>query len=300
MPQDCATQTWLSMPPIVDEDWTILDDCESELVNLPPPTAWADPQSWPAFPQDYFDTLGHKHIRWGGTRVQKYAVASWDVRARFGTIQDFAAQWVGPRYERWLADRDLKEHLILTHECGQLEVPGYNDPKDVTVYNFVKYRYAPSMQLSGFKRSTTVYHGTFAECQARILWTGSLHATDRSLGLGMESHVAFPAVFTADTLHHAVGYAWPSNFLKDNLYYGIVFEIEADVDKILKRCRRGEVLMAPDGLIIRNVYLFFNLCIGIGKPKNPEWLANVELLPAEMAVGNSLSGEQLRKTAWHS
>jgi hypothetical protein len=164
----------------------------------------------------------------------------------------------------------------------------------------VKYKFRPTCQTPTFSQPMTVFHGTYPECFARIAHTRKLHCSDIGRGLGMESHTRFPAVYTADTLHHALQYSWPSNFLLDNLYYGIMFELEADSTKVLMR-HRGEVLLPPDAIVIRSVYLLLNLDVAKGSAKNAEWDDNLEILPDDVRGGrNSLEFYPLRRTAWHT
>ena len=256
MSQTMATQTWLSMHPLrEDADWLVLsenDDCgygnDSDInddtmewmhaesasqamvacpmpnphaeshVGVPAaPTTFSDPECWPAFPTNYFDALGHKHIRWGSKyKSLKYSVDAHNLESSPGGIDGFASKWVLPSFGNWLAERQLTEHLSLTHGCGQLAIGSSH------AYNFLKYQYNPTKDQQQPASTVRVYHGTFVECLARILWTGRFHASDLSLGLGMENHFHKPAVFTADTMDHAIRYAWPSNMFGDNFYYGVV------------------------------------------------------------------------------
>ena len=150
-------------------------------------------------------------------------------------------------------------------------------------------------------RGITTFHGTFAHCAARILHTGCFHESQPNGDLGMETHVGFPTVYTAETLDHGMRYAWPSTFLLDNVYYSIMFELEADPTCIQKH-HRGEVLVRPHGLRIRGMYVFFNLAINPGAPKCPEWpIPNqLELLPAGLVLGTSLQPFPLRESAWYN
>ena len=63
-------------------------------------------------------------------------------------------------------------------------------------------------------------------------------------------------------MDHAIGYAWPAPILKDYLYYGIMYELEADKERLLNKAEwtsgrnakhAGEKLFPPEALIIRNV-----------------------------------------------
>jgi len=183
---------------------------------------------------------------------------------------------------------------------------------------FTSFKYLPhaaQIQNMPSKFRTTVWHGTYMHCLARILTTGKLHASDDSLGLGMETHVQEPAIYTAETLKHALKYAIACNFLGDNLYYSVVLEMALDKRAVSKRCNRGEVLVNPSApgqdLLITNVILFFNIEVGKGYPKCPnfyphawhgqEWVRtgeNLELLPAELGTPAS-SAVPLRPACWN-
>ena len=165
---------------------------------------------------------------------------------------------------------------------------------------FVKYAYKPSENIGRCVDSEVVYHGTFFPVLARILHTGRLHASDRALNLGMETHVDVPAVYTASTIDHACRYAWPSSALQDNLYYRVLFQCETSSRAVITRCRGGEVLIAEGHVVIRNVFLFYNCAIGQGQPKcaDHDLLQQLELLPSPR--GTSLAFEPLRPSARHS
>ena len=117
--------------------------------------------------------------------------------------------------------------------------------------------------------------------------------------LGHECRTKFDAVFTAATVDHAMDYAWPSNFLLDNLYYGLMLELEIDNSKVLQE-HRGEVLVKPDGVILRGVYLLENLSIAQGRAKNPQWNPALEYLPAALMQerGKLLKAHPLRRDNW--
>ena len=107
--------------------------------------------------------------------------------------------------------------MHLTHEC--CEVPVTHPKHDWAAKNryCLKYSYVPHSDVVMQSKSRTAHHGTFMPCAARILWTGCFLPSDRNNGLGMETHVAYPAVYTANTFAHGFSYAWPSNLFNDNL-----------------------------------------------------------------------------------
>ena len=112
-------------------------------------------------------------------------------------------------------------------------------------------------------------------------------------------------MFTAETMDHGFSYACPATFLKDKLYYGIMYELEADRGRLINhrefyngknRKHPGEMLFPPEALIIRNVYLFLNLDLEKGSSKCQELDPDLEMLP--FTVGESLTPYPLRRSAW--
>ena len=141
-------------------------------------------------------------------------------------------------------------------------------------------------------------------------WQGSCTQhfleSDESLGMGMENHTGMPAVFAAETFDHAKGYAWPSTMLHDNIYYGVVLQLQVLSSGIRSRSTRGEVCFSNQAVRIAAVYLLLNLDIGQGESKMPEWRDELELLPdallarraASCASTGELSHCPSRETAW--
>ena len=213
-------------------------------------------------------------------------------------IPRFWYDHVQPRVSKWLSDRRLAD-LLRTEVVADKILT-----RQQRAANFTIYSYNPHRGIEFDAPSQVVYHGTYFHTLARILHTGIFHPSVRSLGLGMESHVKFPAVYTADTFHHAVRYAWPCNVFGDNLYYSACFELEVQSSDIIKR-HHGEVLVRPgDGiLLIRRIFFFFNLDIPRRGRKCPEWIAADELLPHELQstvqFSGGLSVTPLRPSAWH-
>ena len=86
-------------------------------------------------------------------------------------------------------------------------------------------------------------------------------------------------------MEHAFHYSWPSACLQDNLYYSPMLQLEVDPVHIIEDNRKkDEVLVNPEGIVIRKVFFFYNRHIGKGYPKNWAWEPNVELLPANQAT----------------
>ena len=176
----------------------------------------------------------------------------------------------------------MARHLQIRVPCGEL-------PLSPPV-SFIKYDYAPTRGIEPGPDSKIVFHGTYPQTAARILHTGQLLESVHG-PLGMETHVSFPAVYTAETMDHALKYSWPGKVLRDNLYYSFMFELEVqDPSCILKR-HKGEVLVRSKGLLSRSVF-FINRHISQGQPRcSGTYRSDLELLP--FPVGASLTSASL-------
>ena len=169
-------------------------------------------------------------MRWGGSKSYKYAVDA------YVTEREALSRWARYRFGVFLKERSLQNHF---KHVASGEFPLHN------AIAFEKYDFPRPPKT--WTQQRIVYHGTYAECLARIAWTTRFVSSDDLSGLGHECRTKFPAVFTAATIDHAICYAWPSNFLQDNLYYGILFELAIDESQILQQ-HRGEVLVPPDAI----------------------------------------------------
>ena len=83
--------------------------------------------------------------------------------------------------------------------------------------------------------------------------------------------------------------------MKDNLYYGFEFELEIDQSRVARTYTGGrssegsEVLVPSDAILIRRIYIFYNLHVSQGSARNTYWpgdpqLHDLELIPSEMAA----------------
>ena len=246
-----------------------------------------DEASWPPLPAGYFTSVGRAHGRWG------FPSKSWKYAVNYLTTVDhegLSRSWVQPRMQLWLEDRRLADKLAYVQRG---EMPLENNPW------FVKYTYRPNEHIPPLHNSEIVYHGTSFPVLARILHTNRLHESNGSLHLGMETHVNFSCVYTASTMVHALGYAWPSSALKDNLYYKVLFQCETSSLDVIKR-HKGEVLVRGCHLVIRNVFLYYNCAIEKGAPKcaDSQLAQDLELLP--FVPGQSLNFSPLRSSTWYS
>ena len=256
----------------------------------------SDRAAWPNFPPDYFGMLGRKHLRFGyekHSKSWKYEVRQLDLD-QFGGADMFYEANIRQSLNSWLEWRTLERDLHLTVQCGEM-------PIDVEQrWHFNKYEYIPAKHrhIEG-SNTERVYHGTYCQCAARILKTQAFLCSDTSAGLGMDSHVHFPAIYTASTLEHALHYAFPCNMLGDNLYYSFAMELEVATNDVAARCNRGEILIRAGGqVLIRSVYIFFNVNIKKGHPRCAEWDPNDELF-AHGALPLP-ANRKLRSSPWHT
>ena len=137
-----------------------------------------------------------------------------------------------------------------------------------------------------------------------VVHTGKFRCSDWNIHCS-DCRWPAPCVFTAETMDHAIDYAWPAPILKDNLYYGILYELEADRSRLVnwkeyvsgKNTRHpGEMLFPPDALIIRNLFLLVNLDLAKGDSKCQILNPSHEMLP--FTVGESLTFDPLRHSTW--
>ena len=238
--------------------------------------------SWPPLPPRYFNTLGVNAIRWGGSKSQKYEVPA------LKCDKIAMSEWAKYRFNLYMSERRMQQ--IFTHvHSGEL-------PTGQTFEKYDNVNLAPPTSI----RHRTVYHGTFAECLCRIAHTGELAPSQPRGDMGHECRTTFPAVFTADTMAHAMQYAWPSNFLLDNTYYGVMLELVIDGDKILEE-KRGEVLVPAEAISIKALYLLTNMHVGKGTARSHVWNPALEILPMELAkyVNLQLTPHNLKHTNWY-
>ena len=125
----------------------------------------------------------------------------------------------------------------------------------------------------------------------------------------MENHAQTSvgaAIYTAETVKHALQYAFPCNVLGDNLYYSVLLNLEVKRADILKKCNKGEVLIRPGGsVIIRAVTFFFNIDISKGYPRSYTWDPDLELLPVQIKRDRNIwlsdrhrAVQKFRKDSW--
>ena len=260
---------------------------------------FSDEAEWDPLPSNHLELLSKAYGRWRKTKTQKYEVKKFPVEKRFGDMATFADEWVRPRFNAWLQDRYLLQHLEPVQQNGCMEMQLGEKKLD-----FIKYMYKPSVGKPSFPWKSTVFHGTYPSCAARVLHTGKFQCSDWRIK-GSDCRWKEPCVFTAETMDHGFSYAWPAPFLKDKLYYGIMYELEADRGRLINhreffngknRKHPGEMLFPPEALIIRNVYLFLNLDLEKGSSKCQVLDPDLERLP--FTVGESLTPYPLRRSTW--
>ena len=245
------------------------------------------PDVWPPLPHKYFLTLAEKYGRQSyRPRSYKYEVKALDCDA-----EEMSA-WARHRFGLFLQERCL--HALWTYaRHGELPWP-------MGGTTFEKYDFSGSQLELDPLHAEVVYHGTYPECFCRTSYFGLQDSSQRN-GLGHDCRTTFDALFTAESMEHAMHYAWPANFLLDNLYYGLLFELVIDKRHVLQR-RRGEVLVPAKFAHIRALYLLTNLWIRESGHKCAVWDPSLEFLPVclKRSQGQLLTPYAARKTAWHN
>ena len=243
---------------------------------------------WPLLPPKYYTTLAENYGR------QSYRSKSYKygVNALQCDVEIMSA-WARHRFGLFMYERGLHE-LWAYARHGELPC---SRARGTT---FEKYDFRGRQLEIESEVAEVVYHGTYPECFCRTSYCG-LQDSSQHNGLGHDCRTRFDALFTADSMQHAMRYAWPANFLQDNLYYGLLFELVIDKRQVLQR-RNGEVLVSAKSVCIRSVYLLTNLGISHGGEKCAVWDPGLELLPEclKRRRGQHLTSHPVRKTAWHN
>ena len=243
---------------------------------------------WPPLPPKYYRTLAEKYGR------QSYRSKSfkYEVNAFECDVESMSA-WARHRFGLFMCERGL--HELWAYAChGELPWPSGRGT------TFEKYDFRGRQLEIDSGVAEVVYHGTYPECFCRMSYCG-LQESSQHNGLGHDCRTRFDALFTADSMEHAMRYAWPANFLQDNLYYGLLLELVIDKGQVLQR-RNGEVLVPAKYACIRAVYLLTNLGIRYGGEKCAVWDPDLELLPECLKCkrGQHLTPHPVRNTAWHN
>ena len=265
----------------LEDDFEVFQIASEPSASTPPPPPTTppprSPADFPPLPRNYFDTLGNAHLRWGGSS-KCYRKQLDKLHADPGELQ----HWCTWRINKWLDCRECLNFLGEPTHCTNFLSGQHSQP-------YLAFEYLPHRNSTFGGHALTTYHGTFMECIARILHSGTFHCSDLGAGLGMENHHWRPAVFTADSFDHAFSYAWPSAAMKDALYYSAMFELEIDGSSIMKeyksRSRGGmEVLVPPEAIIIRRVIVSYNLFVKAGDPRCWDPQPHLEMIPLDMSA----------------
>ena len=246
------------------------------------------PDVWPPLPHKYFWTLAEKYGRQSyRPRSYKYEVKALDCDA-----EEMSA-WARHRFGLFLEERCLHDWWTYARH-GQLPWPVEQGT------TFEKYDFSGSQLELDPLDAEVVYHGTYPECFCRTSYFGLQDSSQRN-GLGHDCRTTFDALFTAESMEHAMHYAWPANFLQDNLYYGLLFELVIDKRRVFQR-RRGEVLVPAKFARIRALYLLTNLWIRESGHKCAEWDPSLEFLPVclKRRQGQLLMPYAARESPWHN
>ena len=181
--------------------------------------------------------------------------------------------WAMTRFKLWAEERDL--HSRFDFNAAKLtETAEGPYPKG---YAAVARPWSWRIPLTnagshtGFRDPMIVFHGTYPETLARTLTDGHLKPSGRP-GLGGDCR-KFPglAVYTADTHQHALSYAVPSVFTKDNVFCSVCYEAVGDRSRRLES-RNGEQLFPQDAVALTALHFAFNIAVPKGS-----WRSSVPL-----------------------
>ena len=242
---------------------------------------------WPPLPRKYYLTLAENYGR-QSRRCKSYKYEVKALACDAGSM----STWARYRFGLFLQERCLDDWWAYASH-GEFPWPGQGT-------TFEKYDFMGNQLELDTLHAEVVYHGTYPECICRTSYCG-LQDSSQHNGLGHDCRTKFDALFTAESMEHAMAYTWPANFLQDNLYYGLLFELVIDKRHVLER-RKGEVLVPAKFARIRAVYLLTNLSIQEGGQKCAVWNPSLEFLPSclKRRQGELLTPYAVRKTAWHN
>ena len=260
---------------------------------------WSNKNCWPKFPPNYWHDLHSAHHRWGGSKSEKY-----EIKAFLSGDNEMLWEWAEVKIQEWLNVRRLGEFITLVERWvwpgsgnGCMAFTYKYDPptkKHQQSHDIVAHAH-PAMR-EATKRSwheantenITTFHGTTFPNLARILHT---HELMESSGKdGMETHVSYPCVYSAEEFDHAAGYALPSCPFGDNLYTGVVLELQVRPPYTFhgktgssKRHGSNEVLSTSTGVTIVAVHILYNQHIKQGAPRMHAAPEDYEILPPDLA-----------------
>ena len=145
-------------------EWTNVDAADAgtggatDVTPAPPGTSLpdlSDEAVWGPFPSGYWADVSAAYGRFHMSKMYRYAVAAYCVEEKFGSMAAFADAWVRPRFDAWLRDRHLYQHLepLQPSGCSEMQL-GH---KRIA---FIKYKYILPEYRPSFRQRDTVFHGT--------------------------------------------------------------------------------------------------------------------------------------------
>ena len=279
----CANVAHMDVHMAADEDdWEAVPCASSDVPDL------TNSDNWPRFPANYWNDLHRAHHRWGGSKSDKYEIAA------IVCDDSWIENWFIRHFQLWLQARMLHD---------MLEYEGKYTWEKCTVYKFkykaptkahqqshhdvaMRHKIAEVVSRRSYGRpmpQLKTFHGTTMTALARILHTHRLLESVRDHH-GMESHVNYPAVYSATMFSHAFGYAYPSCQFYDNVYCAAVLELLVEPPYTRHTCKRSnygseEILSTSTGVTVEALHIVYNHRIPQGGSKMWEDPAPYELLP---------------------
>ena len=210
------------------------------------------------------------------------------------------AQWAHYRFRIWCQHRCVSHRLPGLEAAPTLKFMMGLQP--YLEYDFVVDGCPP--QFAG-GTVVKVFHGTYMTSLWSILHAATL-AESTPFKNGSETRDGTPGVYVSPNELAAAGYAWPCNALHDNVFYGAMFEVNANQQSLKTSWPlKGEYLYPSSGLDIKKVRLLLNLDIAKGKPRCSEWPAHAEITPPGRAPADPHCGgllppcKDIRRQCWN-
>ena len=146
-------------------------------------------------------------------------------------------------FRQWCADRGL---TALLGDCR------YHVEDHCIVFEYFQPRGLADMGLrwvveQDHWRLHTVFHGTYWECAAGIMHSGSISESTAVSSLGEREWHGVEGVYTSPKLENVIGhYAWPCNVFENNCFYGIAFRLLGNPEQLKKVT---QVVFKMDGFL---------------------------------------------------
>ena len=271
-----------------DDDWEDVPCVSSDVTDL------TNSDNWPSFPPNYWNDLHRAHCRWGGCTSDKYEIAP--------VVRDDICleKWFFRHFQLWLEARMLDSMLEFEGKYtweetlrGQCTVYKFKYMSPTYAHQQSHHDVAIRHQITNavWRRShgtplpqLKTFHSTTMTALARILHTHKLAESVRGHA-GMESHVSYPAVYSATEFSHAFSYLMSCCPFYDNVYTAAILELLVEPPYIRHKSKRGseEILSTSTGATVKALHIVYNQRIPQGGWKMWQDPAPWEILPECLA-----------------